>query len=333
MNYQEFLNYLKDNFLDYLISYEQRTYNKSLEADAYTIELHPVTKNNGIKLDGIIIRRKNECISPNIYLNSYFDEYKMGKPISRIMEEIAKQYFMVEKDHKIQVDNLLDYHAIKNRLILRLVNYDKNKELLERCPHKRYLDLAITYRYMAEKDERGIASSLISYEEFSNWGIDEEELYQVALFNTMREFPWHMESIATVILDCLKRTLPDDTHREIESEIATLEENSGGVNMFVLSNDSELNGASCILYDSVIRNFARLQERNVIVLPSSIHEVILVPEEEDTDVEFLQDLVLEANQSAVGLIDLLSNHIYYYNRETDSMNIYEPKPAVSEKDL
>lgn len=326
MNYQEFLQYIKDNFLGYLKDYEQRQIvGKDTTKDCdnkYMVELHEITKNNGIKLDGLIIRKDNENISPNIYLNSYFEDYQLGTPITRIMEEIAKQYFTIASEHRIKVDNLLDYNAIRNQIIFRLVNYEKNREVLKKCPYKRFLDLAVTYRYMAQKDENGIASSLISYDEFSNWEIEEEELYRIALFNTMREFPWHMDSLATVILDCLKRTLPDEAHEELSEEFAMLEETKGGVNMYVLSNDSDLNGASCILYDSVIRNFARVQGGNIIILPSSIHEVILVPEEEDTDIEFLQNLVIDANQSAVGLIDLLSDSVYYYDLEQDEFRIY-----------
>ena len=77
-----------------------------------------------------------------------------------------------------------------------------------------------------------------------------------------------------------------------------------------------------MLYDSVIRNFAKVQGKNIIILPSSIHEVILVPEQEDTDIEFLQNLVIDANKSAVGLIDLLSDSIYYYQLEKDEITIY-----------
>lgn len=340
MNYQEFLNYMKDNFLEYLLRYEKKEgkihcnvpkeevesaeeeFTEDFLENQYTIELHQIIKNNGIKLDGLIIRRNNEAVSPNIYLNSYFDAYQLGKPLHSIMEEIAQQYFLVRQEQDIQVDDLLDFNAIQNQIIIRLVNYEKNRELLKDSPYKRFLDLAVTYRYMAKRDEYGLASSLIRYEEFQHWGIDEEELYRIALFNTMREFPWHMESLAKVILDCLKRTMPEEDREELDFEFNQLEDTENQVNMYVLSNDSDLNGASCILYDSVIRNFAKVQNKNIIILPSSIHEVILVPESDDTDIAFLQRLVIDANQSAVGLIDLLSDSVYYYQLDKDEITIY-----------
>ena len=300
MTYQEFLDYIKNNFIDFLLKGDYEPHD---EEDVYTIDIHQIMKNNGIKLDGLIVRKNNESLSPNIYLNSYYDSYQFGKPLTYIMEDIARHYRRLKNEQSIEIDDILDFSCVRNQIILRLVNYEKNREVIKNCPYKRFLDLAVTYRYMAKRDEKGLASSLISYDEFSNWNISEEELYQIALFNTMREFPWHMESLASVILDCLKRTMPKEAHVEMEEEFSLLEGAATGGNMYVLSNDSEINGASCILYDSVIKNFARVQDSNVIILPSSIHEVILVPESEDTDIEFLQNLVLDANQSAVGKSD------------------------------
>lgn len=329
MNYQEFLNYMKENISNYLKQYEAKKTNLDGEnaldeEEDYTVELHPVIKNNGVKLDGLIIRRRNENISPNIYLNSYFEAYQLGKPLNCIMEEIAEQYFLVRCEHTIKVDNLLDFNAIKKDIIIRLVNFEKNEEQLKNCPHRKFLDLAITYRYMAQRDESGIASSLISFDEFHQWDITEDELYRIALFNTMREFPWHMETLASVILECLKRTMPEDAHDELREELENLADGDYETNMYVLSNSSDLNGASCILYDNVIKNFAKVVDSNIIILPSSIHEVILVPEGEDTNPIFLQELVKDANKTAVGLIDLLSDNIYYYSLEKDEISIFQP---------
>ena len=265
MNYQEFLNYIKENF----VTYYKRSQSQNVEEAEYSVELQRIIKNNGIVLDGMIIRKDTEDISPTIYLNSYFELYQMGKPLNVIFEEIILQYGSMYTNHHFEMDNLLVFSEVKNE-----------------------------------------------------WGIELDELYQTALFNTMREFPWHMESLASVILSCLKRTMPEEACEEIQEEYELFSETENGVSIFVLSNDSDLNGASCILYDNVIKNFAKVQDSNVFILPSSIHEVMLVPESAATDPMFLQELVVEANQSAVGLIDLLSDSIYYYDRETDQITIY-----------
>lgn len=327
MNYEEFLEYIKENLAEVMeqkeyIGKEETSKDKDKSETSYEVELHKIIKNNGIILDGLTIRKKGECMSPNIYLNSYFESYQMGKPLSVIMEEIIYIYESAKAEKVFEIADIKDFSAVKNKIVLRLVNYEKNKEQLKNCPHKKYLDLAVTFRYIASKDPVGIASSLISNAEFKLWNVQLEELYQIALFNTMREFPWQMKSLAKVISDYLKDNLPDNLPDEVFADIEKVRDKENGVSMYVLTNDAGINGATCILYDNVIKHFAKVQESNIFILPSSIHEVMLVPENTETEPEFLTNLVVEANQSAVGLIDLLSDNIYYYDREKEQIYIY-----------
>ena len=216
MNYQEFLMYIKDNLAKYVDRFQHISREDGLEpedlsgADKYEAELHKVMKNNGIVLDGITLRRADQSVSPNIYLNSYFESYQMGKPMAVIMEELTVKYQKLMEENDIEIADVYDFKSVKSDIVLRLVNYEKNREMLKTCPHKKFLDLAVTFRYIANRDQLGIASSLISNEEFEHWGIDIEALYQIALFNTMREFPWHMDSLAKVIVDCIRRRMPED---------------------------------------------------------------------------------------------------------------------------
>lgn len=314
MNYEEFLEYIKEHLGEVLE-----------EGQTYHIDIHKIVKNNGIVLDGLAIRKEAESVSPNIYLNPYFESYQMGKPIAVIIEEIVLRYRRLCKEHEIDVLDITDFNNVKDRIVLRIVNYEKNKDMLKVCPNRRYLDLAITFRYMVSKDALGIASSLVSKEEFELWQVDMEELYHLALFNTMREFPWRMDSLVKVVTESIRGQVNDALP---ESMIKELEQMENGVNMYVLTNDHGINGATCILYDNVIRNFAKVQDCNIFILPSSVHEVMLVPENTETEPEFLEELVMEANKSAVGLIDLLSDHIYYYDKEREQIYIYEHKEAA-----
>lgn len=332
MNYKEFLEYIKENLPELMNAkeFEKREQclkkHKSDEEECeicYEAHVHSITKNNGIVLDGITLLNKGESSGPNVYLNSYFESYQMGKPLNVIMDEIIECHNRAKQENSIEVVNILDFDLVKDRIVLRLVNYEKNKEQLEQCPHICYLDLAVTFRYLASKDAMGLASSLISYKEFEHWNIEKEDLYQLALFNTMREFSWQMDSLVKVVSECFGERLPDELKEEFMEDVRNLEQVENRVNMYVLTNDVGLNGATSILYDNVVKNFAKVQDCNIFILPSSVHEVMLVPENSETEPEFLQELVIEANQSAVGLIDLLSDHIYYYDREKDEIMIHE----------
>lgn len=333
MNYQEFLDYIVENLPEYMNTREREKQERRMKSDSrdvqqeseicYEAHLHTITKNNGIVLDGITLLNKGEQAGPNVYLNSFFESYQMGKPLHLIMEEIIICHERAKEETTIEVVDILDFNAVKDKIIIRLVNYEKNEEQLKGCPHKRYLDLAITFRFLASKDAMGLASSLIFYKEFESWDIELEDLYQLALFNTMREFPWQMDSLVRVVSECFGERLPEHLREEFMKDVVSLEQIENRVSMYVLTNDVGINGATSILYDNVIKNFAKVQDCNIFVLPSSVHEVMLVPENAETEPEFLKELVYDANQSAVGLIDLLSNHIYYYDREKEKMLIYE----------
>ncbi|MDE6626688.1 MAG: hypothetical protein K2K56_10035 [Lachnospiraceae bacterium] len=335
MDYEEFLAYIKDNIGEYMNQYACRSDGSGgkgetgnagdVEGGEYHAEIHQVIKNNGIALDGLIIRKDKEMISPNIYLNSFFENYQMGKPLAAIMEEIIYQYNLFKEEQNIRLADIWDFAAIKQDIVLRLVNYDRNRELLKTCPHKRYLDLAVTFRMVLDRDCMGIGSALVTTDVFDYWDVSLDHLYKLALENTMKEFPWRMDSLATVITECMKRQLPEEKLMEMREDFKLLENTENEVSMYVLSNEAGMNGATCILYDAVLRNFAKAQGCNVYILPSSIHEVLLVPENVETDAVTLEEMVSDANHSAVGLIDLLSDHVYYYDRERDMVEIYEGK--------
>lgn len=334
MNYEEFLKYIEENIEEYLVAAmlrqketdEDRAEDKSAPNEEqmnrmeleYDISIHKITKNNGIVLDALTIRKKGENVSPNIYVNSYFECYQMGKPISVIMEEIVFRYQKICEDTEFEIVDITDFNAVKDKIVLRLVNYERNREVLKKCPYRKFLDLAITFRYLVSEDSLGIASTIVTKEELELWNVDLEELYHLALFNTMRVFPWRMDSLAKVVTDSIRRQAGDMP----EQLLKELEQMENGVSMYVLTNDHGINGATCMLYDNVIRNFANVQAANVFILPSSVHEIMLVPEDAETEPEFLEELVAEANQSAVGLIDLLSDHIYYYDKEREQIYIY-----------
>lgn len=335
MNYQEFLKYIEENLPELmnmreLEKWERQAEKRGKKADeteapeiCYDAHLHTITKNNGIILDGVTLLNKGEIAGPNVYLNSFFESYQMGKPLNCIMNEIIDCHLRAKEETTIDVVDILNFDLVKDRIIVRLVNYEKNKEQLAQCPHKRFLDLAITFRYLASKDAMGLASSLVFNKELELWGIELEDLYQLALFNTMREFPWQMDSLVKVVSECFGERLPEELREEFMNDVRSLEQVENRVNMFVLTNDVGVNGATCILYDNVIKNFAKVQDCNIYILPSSVHEVMLVPENAETEPEFLKELVEDANQSAVGLIDLLSDHIYYYDKELDQILISE----------
>ena len=88
--------------------------------------------------------------------------------------------------------------------------------------------------------------------------------------------------------------------------------------MYVLSNQEKLYGAACMLYPEVLSAFGEICGRDFYVLPSSIHEVLLVFAEEGKEKE-LKEIVTDMNRNHVAPEEVLSDSIYHYNTKKGSL--------------
>ena len=99
-----------------------------------------------------------------------------------------------------------------------------------------------------------------------------------------------------------------------------LEEDVRDVPMYVLSNKTKIHGAACILYENVVKDFADYLNRDIFILPSSVHEVILVPSQGAQKAQNLVEMVREVNETQVEEEEILSDSVYYFSREDGLMS-------------
>ena len=293
MNYQQ--------FKQCLLSILQEKYPEG----EYEVNIRQVSKNNGLRLDGLCIFKKQEPVSPTIYLDPYYERYIGGTILADIIFEIEREYER-GMSLKPKLPNVESYYeAVRTQIIMRLVNYDKNKEILEDCPHIRFQDLAISFRWLAHQDEIGISTALISNKEMEMWGISLERLYEDAVVNTERMFPVQINRLRDVMAS---KGMISDT---------------GDFELYLITNEQGINGATCILYHDVLKKFAGLHKNNFYLLPSSIHEMMICFEDEQISEEMLLSLVKEANHMVVTMGEVLSDNIYYYDYKQDKLYMIE----------
>ena len=215
-------------------------------------------------------------------------------------EKNQKDYEECSLGFGLEEEQIRDYDFIRGKLFFRLVHFDKNREILKFCPYDRIEDLALTYRWIAYRNEDGMASAMIRKRDLEMWGVSEEQMKRDARENTEKMFPPAIKKIENVI--------------PIEIE-------TGNIPIFVLSNGDYMNGASAMMYDKVLYDFASTMGENLYILPSSIHEVILLLERDAGDVRELCYMVKETNRTAVDPEEVLSDHVYYYDRQEDKIHI------------
>ncbi len=271
-----------------------------------TVSIHTNVKNNGVKRSGIMISEKGVNISPTIYLEEYFQQFRRGYPLEQIAEDIVGLYEKIRfQDSWEEGEKVKDYEFVKDKIIYRLIGREENQELLKEIPYKSYLDLAIIYYVLLEVDEYGMASMMVRTEHMEMWKVTEEDLYYRACKNTQELLPYEFAPMRTVIEELLGFEAEEDPTEK----------------MYILSNEMRSYGAAALIYPDCLRKIAAEVGENFFVLPSSVHETIIVAESEAPNKEELCSLIEEINETQVEAEEVLSDRAYYYDRETGKLTL------------
>lgn len=320
MNYSQFMIKMKESLRERLGTEVQ-------------VETVSVPKNNGVVLQGIALRRPGETVVPTIYTEGFYADYLEGRDMEDILEDFLEIYEEQGAAETPDVDFYNDYAKVKKRLSLKLVNREKNKAMLAEMPHKEFLDMAVVFYCFVDSPLAGTAAILIKHAHRKNWGVTEEQLYEDALSNAERMLPGTIRSMEEMLSRMvLEGDIPVwEWKREDKEDFPRLEgvgtENKGscGGSLLILTNNRRYLGAACMLYRGLLAGFAKKAGKNFYILPSSIHEVLLLPEDRVNRSENLVQMVAEVNRTQLAPEEVLSDTVYYYDRESGEISIYDKK--------
>ncbi len=282
--------------------------NKIKEAveDNITVCVYTAEKNNGTVRKGIMLTEKDINIAPAIYLEEYYENYLKGSSIEYIVADILRLYQEVRFQRSWRDEKISHYDQIKEKIVYRLINREKNKTLLRGMPYIPYLDLAIVFCVLLEITDYGTAVMAIRDEHLKMWKVSKDAVYQEAERNTKRLLPCEFTTMSAVI-----------------GELTGIEEPGKGDGMFVLSNKIRSYGAAAALYPERLKAIGEYLQDNYFVLPSSIHEMIIVREQEGFTLKELSSIVSEINRIQVEPEEVLSDHAYYYDRDKGTLYFSE----------
>ncbi|EET62324.1 hypothetical protein BRYFOR_05357 [Marvinbryantia formatexigens DSM 14469] len=287
-----------------------QTQMKEKLGEGVQVQLHQILKNNSVVLDALSVSEEGSAIAPTIYLNDFYRKYQEGTSVPEIVDQMAALYRKSRVTEPFDTTFYADFAKVKPRLACRLINREKNRELLKLVPYRVFLDLAVVVYYYFEDDRLGTGTILVHGSHCRNWGITEEELFACARENTLHIQPEEFLSMRSVL----------EKFQGIR-EVKTEDGAETSLPMYVLTNKSNYFGAASLLFDSVLQDIAAKLEGDFWVLPSSIHECIIVPSEFTMSKEELQEMVREINRSEVAQEDFLSDEIYLYRREVHKLSM------------
>ena len=288
-----------------------------------SVMVHKVTKNNDLVLTGISIRSREVNIAPTIYMDDYYNDYKNGRPVMDIIAEIENIYNTYKLEHNFNVNSITDFNHVQGKICYKLVNKDKNKELLSDAPYIQFHDLAIVFYVVVSEDSDRTGTITVRNNLMEMWGNpDINDLYRIAKNNTQKRYKGSVFNMIEIMGDIISHNV-DNIEPNIVDDFFemnfTYEDNM--IPMFVATNNKKVNGAGVILYEGLLKTFAEKIGSDFYILPSSIHEVIFVPANGDMDVRYLIQMVKEVNATEVSPSEVLSDNVYKYNADTDFVEI------------
>ena len=310
LNFEQFQEYVSDHIKEFLPE----------ELQSANVELNSVNKNNGRELHAILVRPEGCSIAPTVYLDGFYESYEDGASLDSVMKDIAdtsaknqspEEFANIAEDYRN-----LDF--VKDRIVMAVVNAEKNQEMLQETPHKMKEDLAVIYKVMIGADAHGLASITVKQPHIDTWGIDVDQLHDYAMKNSNRLLPATVQSMDEIMRDMMSNSgMPEEMLEEMMEDMAGREPDE---QMWVITNSEKINGAAGIIYSDALEQLSEKLGSDLFILPSSIHEVIAVSTNLG-DPEMLASMVHEVNEGQVALDEQLSDHVYHFDAMTHNLSL------------
>ena len=269
-------------------------------------ELCTSVKNNGISVTGLLLKGEEEHVAPNFYLDRQYVEWLRGlRSMEEITEMLCEAYRQeVKKSSGLVSAIQFSWSEFRRNVFMRLVNREKNKELLATIPHREFMDLAVVYYYSVSISEGVTGTMIVTEEHLKVLGISAEELHQAATGNCERFQPIQIRCMEDVVYDLGKKLGVEIQEAKCCCPF-----------LYVLTNSKGMFGAIAMTLEKELEYFSKRINNSFYLLPSSVHEVILVPAHEEFNIEYFSCMVKEINETQVDATEVLSDSIYYYDKE------------------
>jgi len=295
------------------------------------ITLTETVKNNGLVRWGFQLMAEGRNSAVILYVDDFYKDYQNGIGVGELARMAFSDYKNREKDLPGILKKMGDVsglEGVRDRIIYKLVNYEKNEKLLGDIPHVRFCDLAAVFSLAVDLRNAYQMSAMISNECLERWGIDSETLFGIAAANTQRRFPTSVKTMAEVMREIVSESMGEEQGEDFLGELFSVPQTCP---MYVMSNSVGIYGAAVVLYDGELRRLASALGRDLIILPSSVHEVLVIPYNEELVMGDLREMVRHVNESEVPEEEVLSDNVYWYNRDTDTISIiYDRQKDVTE---
>ena len=308
MDFEEFRERLMEDLKD---SLQDRT------GKEYTADANHVKKLQNADYDGIVIRPEGEQVGVNLDAQMLFKAYESGKSYDEVVEQatnIVAEGF--ENQPSFSVEDFSNYDVMKEKLAIQVVSTERNTEMLEKIPHKEVEDMSMVCRFVVGNNENEMGTVLVTNQMLESYGITGEQLFNDAAKYAPELRPSEIKGMADVLAEMMGVDVS-----ELGETMGMPE--SPELPMYVASTHDKMNGAGIIGYPGFMDMASEKVGGDFFLLPSSVHEVLLIPDDRKTDYRNLESMVREVNATQVELKDQLSDNVYHYDSKEKVFELAE----------
>lgn len=301
MLFSEFKNYATENIINYLTS----------DYEGAEMSISTIRKSNGYEYEALRINKKGEkcSIIPALDLTRAYKEYQKGADLDEILAKLA-DIRMNAKLSGFDKESILTFDGIKDKILPRLINTASNADYLADKPHFEIADLSVMFAVRVEESSDGVADAPIDNNLMNLWNVSLEDVKKSAFTNISNQTPVFMS-----IEKALFESNLDDSF-----DLETADPMNDEMPFYILSNRQKVHGASIIFNKSLMAKIAEKLGKYYI-LPSSIHEVLIVPATLGRNAKELAEIVRNVNAESVPPQERLSDNIYEFDIEDETIKI------------
>ena len=280
--------------------------------------------------DAFTVKHTGSDVGVNISINDAYDAYvRQDVSIEELTASaVARTAEALQNAPVISnsINDIQNYDAMKNKLVMEVVSAEANAELLETIPHKDIEDMAVIYRFDVKDIVGDGASIVVTNKMLDNYGVTPEKLHEDAVKNAPEIRPIVIQGVAEVLakqmgvedLELLGLNIPPEQEQ-----------------IFVASVPDNVHGAGVLAYEDFMDKAAEKVGGDFYILPSSIHEVLIVPDNGMMDLAALENMVREVNATTVDPSEKLTDNVYHYDSKDKIFELGEKhllRQAVKERE-
>lgn len=261
--------------------------------------------------DAFTIKHTGSDVGVNISVTEAYSAYARDeaeiKTIANAMVNRTVEALLNAPVISDGINDIQNYDVMKNKLVMEVVSAETNAELLETVPHKDIEDMAVIYRFDVKDIVGEGATVIVTNKMLDNYGITPDQLHEDAVKNAPEIRPIVIQGMAEV----LAKQMGVEDMEMLGLNIPPEQEQ-----IFVASVPDNVHGAGILAYEDFMDKASeRVGNQSFFILPSSIHELLIVPDNGMMDLHSLEQMVREVNATTVDPSEKLTDNVYHYDAQ------------------